>query len=144
MKSEQRRVRLLMLMAGAKYDLEWEFGDRMRGMSEFSCGDVVTMSSASGDVKICEYVVHSVKVGAKKGLIARIGFLRRCIKVMRSARETGAAVEMIVTYDPMATGLIGLGLAKSFKAKLCRILSVTPFAFATLAAASSSERWRCP
>ena len=118
MKSEQRRARILLLMAGPKFDLEWEFGDRMRAMSEFSCGDLVTMSSASRDVTIGEFVVRSIKVGGKKGLVNRIGYLRRCIKLMRSAREARAAVEMIVAYDPMATGLIGLVLAKLFKVKL--------------------------
>ena len=97
MKSEQRRARILLLMAGPKFDLEWEFGDRMRAMSEFSCGDLVTMSSASRDVTIGEFVVRSIKVGGKKGLVARIGYLRRCIKVMRSAREGRAAGELIVT-----------------------------------------------
>ena len=52
---------VLILMAGPKFDLEWEFGERLRGLSEFSSGYLLTSSSAVRQLTLGDYVVQTTR-----------------------------------------------------------------------------------
>lgn len=111
-----------MLMAGPKFDLEWEFGSRLKQMSAFSSGDLVTSSSASSVVAIGKYRVHSIDLGKGKSVFSRFRYFRKCWQVASKARADGHPVDVIITYDPMMSGVVGLILAWRFRARLvCEI-----------------------
>ena len=112
-------MRLLLLMAGPKFDLEWEFGERLDAMSAFSCGDVMTTSSKAGELTAGAFTIRSMVVGRRKRLIDRIRYFRACYGLLREARSSGSPVSMIVAYDPLVTGITAVVLSRIFRTKLC-------------------------
>lgn len=105
-------------MAGPKFDLEWEFGDRLRSMSAFCHGMLMTTSSSKRHLEIGRFDVHSMKVGRRKRLWDRVGYLRRCLRILGKARREGNPVEIIVAYDPLISGLTGVILSLRYKVRL--------------------------
>lgn len=112
------RPTILLLMVGPKFDLEWEFGGRLEGMSAFSCGYLLTTSSAEHCIRIGRYDVLSTVFDSGSVARSRLRYLRRCIATLRKARLCGKPVDMIVTYDPLFTGLVGLLLGRFFGAEV--------------------------
>ena len=110
-----------MLMAGPKFDLEWEFGCRLSGLSEFSEGYLLVTSSEARVLDIDRYRVVATlfkKGGLLVSLRSRLAYIWQCARVMRAAKREGHPIELVVTYDPLMTGVTGLILATAFGAKL--------------------------
>lgn len=113
-----RKPVFLLLMAGPKFDLEWEFGQRLRGMSRFSSGYLVTTSSADRLLEVGDYQIAAIDLKAATTLLSRLRYVYMCARTLRQARKSGKPVDAIVTYDPLLTGAIGLMLARLYGAKL--------------------------
>lgn len=113
--------RVLILMAGPKFDLEWEFGCRLSGLSEFSEGYLLVTGAEACVLDIERYRVVATlfkKGGLLVSLRTRLGYIWQCLRTMRAARREGRPIDLVVTYDPLVTGAIGLLLATIFGAKL--------------------------
>ena len=113
--------RVLILMAGPKFDLEWEFGCRLSGLSRFSEGYLIVPSTYASVIELERFHVLVTAFDRNRpfnSLRSRIAFIHRCFSVMRAAKREGRPIELIVTYDPLATGVIGWALTALFGAKL--------------------------
>lgn len=112
---------VLILMAGPKFDLEWEFGARLEGISKCSRGYLLTSSFTPASLRLGDYdVVATASNPGSPGnwLFSRCAYFFRCVSTMRRARRSGRPVELVVTYDPLVTGAIGWLLASLYRARL--------------------------
>ena len=81
MATEVRRPTVLLLMAGPKFDLEWEFGARLTGLSRHCNGFLVTSSSAARELEIGAFRLYSTVHRAQNALAkcrGRIEYISRC------------------------------------------------------------------
>jgi glycosyltransferase involved in cell wall biosynthesis len=113
-----KKIRILMLYGGPKYDLSWEFGAKLNKLSQFSYGDVITTSSSAAPIEVGEYVVRPVDIKGGRTPATRFHFFCSILRLFRQARREGRPIDLVITYDPMATGLPGLIFCKLFGAKL--------------------------
>ena len=108
-------------MAGPKFDLEWEFGTRLTGMSAFASGYLVVSSSSARHIQIDDFEVFSNVFSLyreRNTIAARLAFLRNAVGILRKSRKERQPIDLIVTYDPLATGFVGWMLSRIFGAKL--------------------------
>lgn len=108
-------------MPGPKFDLEWEFGARLEGMSTFSEGFLVTGSSKAQSLAIGSYEVVATlyEPFTARGLLrSRLRYINQCFRTARHAKETNRPIDVVLTYDPLLTGTIGWMLATRCRAKL--------------------------
>ena len=97
-------------MAGPKFDLEWEFGARLTGLSRHCNGFLVTSSSAARELEIGAFRLYSTVHRARSALAkirGRIEYISRCLSLARKIRRSGNRIDVVVSYDPLMTGLIG-------------------------------------
>lgn len=119
MGSEKHTV--LILMAGPKFDLEWEFGVRLEGLSKFSAGYLITSSWSQVPLKIGDYEIVTTRYPLESlasRFYARLAYVWQCLRTMRSAYRSGRPIDLVITYDPLLTGVIGWALAALYGAKL--------------------------
>lgn len=103
MRAGKRRV--LFLDTGNKYRMEDLYGEKLRLLSQRFAGIVVT-SGEAGVFEFGDFRVHSFKPLRLKALM----FFRALLFCWRTARanaQAGAGFDLIVTYDPLNTGLLG-------------------------------------
>jgi glycosyltransferase involved in cell wall biosynthesis len=108
-------------MAGPKFDLEWEFGARLAGLSTFSEGYLLTSGWESKGARIGAYEVVTTLYEADtlwQRTRTRLRYVARCVALLRGARRAGRPVDVVFTYDPLLTGAIGWLMAALFRAKL--------------------------
>jgi glycosyltransferase involved in cell wall biosynthesis len=121
--SEKRSV--LILMAGPKFDLEWEFGVRLRGLSKFSVGYLITSSWSQAPLRVGDYEVITTRYPLESFVsrfCARVAYVWQCVRTMRSASRSARPVQLVITYDPLLTGVIGWALAATYGAKfVCEV-----------------------
>jgi glycosyltransferase involved in cell wall biosynthesis len=108
-------------MAGPKFDLEWEFGVRLAGLSSFAEGYLVTSGWAAEGLYVGDYEIISTSYlsdSVLERVRARCRYAARCLAVLRAARREGRPIDFVITYDPLLTGAIGWVAAALFRAKL--------------------------
>jgi glycosyltransferase involved in cell wall biosynthesis len=114
-------LRVLVLMPGPKFDLEWEFGTRLAGLSRFSSGYVVVTGQPAQKLAIGAYEIvatHFWPESALSLLRSRLAFVMECLRTVSRAKRRGRGVQLLVCYDPLLTGLIGWAVARMLGAKL--------------------------
>lgn len=108
-------------MAGPKFDFEWEFGVRLASLSTFSQGFVLTSGWAKSGARIGSYEVVTTLYESDTALQrfrASWRFFARGFSLLLSAKRRGTPFDALITYDPLATGLIGWFLAALFGVRL--------------------------
>lgn len=102
--------RILFLDTGHKYRMGDIYGQKLRLLSHGFCGCVVTFGEA-GTFEFGDFVVHSFKpLKSKLAIFARA--LAFCWKTARAARRAGRGFDLVATYDPLNTGLLGTLVAR--------------------------------
>ncbi|MCA0911874.1 glycosyltransferase family 4 protein [Marinobacter nauticus] len=110
----EHKPNLFLISPGPKYNLEHAFSDRCRGLSESFSGQILTSGPDSLEVRMGSFSVCCL--GDKKGhslylfmLFIKAGF--RLIKEKRKSGVDRSGFDLIVTYDPLKTGLIAYVLS---------------------------------
>lgn len=108
---------LLLIFPGPKYDLEREFGYRAEMLSKKFRGLILTANSTEQQLSIGNFIVDAMyypEVGRRFwALRFFINGFRRALKHKSSFQ----GFDLIVTYDPLKSGLLGLILAKCLGTK---------------------------
>lgn len=104
------RPRILFIDTGRKYELEALYGAKLRLLSERFHGDTVT-SGKEQVVKLGAFAVHSVARANRKAVAHQRTF-RKCRQIIRDAAAAGDPVDVIVSYDPLPTGMLSLSLSR--------------------------------
>ena len=113
-------LRILVMMPGPKFDLEWEFGTRLGGLSRFSSGYVLVTGQPARTLSIGGYEVVATFFWPENALSilrSRLAFGWQCVKTVLRAKR-GPPIQLLVSYDPLLTGLIACVMARTLRAKL--------------------------
>jgi glycosyltransferase involved in cell wall biosynthesis len=109
---ENLGVRVLFVDTGRKYELEAHYGAKLRLLSARCFGDVVT-SGQHAQLQLGRFCVNSSPRPSSK-LAAIVRTLSAAGRIVRAAAAAGKPVQLIISYDPLTTGLLGLMLSGVF------------------------------
>jgi glycosyltransferase involved in cell wall biosynthesis len=105
------KKRLLLLVPGPKYDLRDDFEDRLAELSKHFEGVVLTASPQSMIVRFGDFWLVAVSLSGTKGLLFKVRYFIKGIYLAVNLRLKGKKPDLVVTYDPLRTGLLGIVLA---------------------------------
>jgi len=108
---EKVKKRILIITPGPKYNLSNAFEDRCFNLSKLFCGTILTSSPIKTKVRYSDFLIDCVKDPFGKSLFSTVGFIYLALRYLMAARAT-QKYDIVVTYDPLKTGLIGLLVAK--------------------------------
>lgn len=114
----KRRPRIFLLTSGPKYDLQDSFELRLTLLSEQFEGLVLTSSGAAETLQIGNFVVIALRFPGKRGFAHRLAFASAATRIVLEERIAGRSPDLIVTYDPLLTGLVGVLIAPLAASKL--------------------------
>jgi len=100
------RPRIIFLDTGYKYSIAESYEEKLRLISQQCSGHVVTFGEV-GEFRFDAFTVHSFPVLSSKAIM----FFRALIvslRLVRHARIAGEKIDLLVTYDPLNTGLLGV------------------------------------
>ncbi len=103
---------LLFLFPGPKYDLEEDLGNRLKLLSRSFCGVAITYSSSGGGGEFGRFRVISEKIKDSSG------FVVKSYKIFNVIKRNIESADVVISYDPLLTGLIGLYFARRYNKKL--------------------------
>jgi glycosyltransferase involved in cell wall biosynthesis len=103
----RKKPKILMISPGPKYNLDHAFRERTEYLSRNFSGSILTSGPSSTKEVFSLFEIHCVCDPFGKSLISTVAFLIfGLIKLVRS-RLVDQKFDLIVTYDPLRTGIIG-------------------------------------
>ncbi len=97
---------VVFLIPGPIYNISsTAFQARYRKLSVFCTGYIFTTSSVAESLSVDEFLCVTYKYA--DGILSNLKFLFFCIRKLYVLKKKNAQVDLIVTYDPIKTGLIG-------------------------------------
>jgi glycosyltransferase involved in cell wall biosynthesis len=111
--------RVLLLFPGPHYDLEHDFRVRLEGLSERSLsGQVITSAPEKAQHRFGSFHVDTLSIEPSSSTAPPGSYLLRGLRLaLRAARRLGR-FDVVVAYDPIKTGLLGLLIARLQGARL--------------------------
>jgi glycosyltransferase involved in cell wall biosynthesis len=107
---------MIFISPGPTYNAHSElYQKQYKMLSKSFEGYIFTTSSVSENMAIGNFTYLSMKSDFK--IFSRIKFFFFCIKNTVSILRKQIKIDLVITYDPLATGLIGLTVARIAKAK---------------------------
>jgi glycosyltransferase involved in cell wall biosynthesis len=109
-----QRNRLLLILPGPLWEIKDSLRKRLEGLSERYQGRLITSMPEKGDHRIGNFTLTALRYrrGAPwKPWMNLKFFLYGCYVALR-ARFGSEGYDLVVTYDPLRTGLIGLLVAR--------------------------------
>lgn len=111
-------MRVLVIFPGPKYNLEETYKARLQAASKFFEGTVITSGPKSTTVFFDRFSVIRCKDPYGKSFISTIKIFFIGFQVLLKSLITREKYDIVVTYDPLKAGLIGLTLSKLFRTRL--------------------------
>lgn len=110
--------RVLLLFPGVQYDLEHNFRNRLERLSAHFRGGVFAPGDRQEIVRWGDFTVATY--AHRPGQYTRnpIRYFRQGVDFARHMAEKLGGIDLIVTYDPLKSGLLGAYLARELGAKL--------------------------
>jgi glycosyltransferase involved in cell wall biosynthesis len=103
---------VLFLSPGPLYNVTSPaFQAQYKALSSFCSGYIVSTSNLPQEEEF--YNFHFAACRFRSGIGGTITFIYFCFKFFRKLKRDGVELDLIITYDPLKTGLIGV-LAKSY------------------------------
>ncbi|NKB37612.1 MAG: glycosyltransferase [Gammaproteobacteria bacterium] len=109
---------MLILVPGPNYYIEHSFKNRLLALSKDFEGLLFTTGSTHQTVQYGDFHVHVVNNNYKLGIVRFLNFCTRSILYITKLRLQDRRIDLIVTYDPLKTGLVGVFAKYILKAKL--------------------------
>lgn len=137
-----KKKKVIMLFPGPKYHLESLFRRRLELLSEELRGTLVTITESEDGFTCNEFEVLSVLAKRPTSLFATLSMFTSCIKVLLNAKRKGDPYDLIISYDPLKIGIIGVLLSKLFKTPLAVEVNGDFYSYANYLDIESSIRRR--
>lgn len=109
---------LIIFTPGPKYNLDYTFRARCDLLSEKFSGIFFTSGPEAKSLKYSNFKVRCFKDIHGKSLITYILMLVHSIKFAMAERKSGNPVQLVVSYDPLKTGLLSLIVGKIIGCKV--------------------------
>ena len=113
-----RKPRLFLLFPGPRYDVVHDFGLRFEQLSTRFEGIALTSTPSERHERLGEFSLITSRISGTGGPIDNLRFFAKGIALALAERRAGRRVDLVVTYDPLKTGLLGILLARILRAKL--------------------------
>lgn len=110
---DKKLPRILHLYPGPIYDAQSQFGSKYEALSKYFTGDILSISDTTKSETFDNFTLHLFKPLTEFTFLLFFQFL---IKSLHLASKN--KYNLIVCYDPLKTGLIGVILKAFFKSKL--------------------------
>jgi glycosyltransferase involved in cell wall biosynthesis len=112
------RKSLLLIFPGPQYDLARAFESRLVGLSQTFKGFVLARSPTPVNLRYGNFLITTTPITGTGGLLSTLKFFLRGLRLSLESRLRRKRIDLIVTYDPLKTGLLGVILARLAKSKL--------------------------
>lgn len=114
-----RKKRILFILPGPLWEIKDSLRKRMERLSERYCGEIVTSMPESGRIRIGDFTLTALGYRRGRKLLMNLKFLLHGIRMALNARRGDGGWDLVVTYDPLRSGLIGLLIARLSGARFC-------------------------
>ena len=101
-----------MLFPGPKYTYEQDFKYRLEQLSKQFCGVVITSTPEAVNKKFGDFTLRTYKHPEKGKLLFHVKYSIWVLLYAISERARKSGVSLVISYDPLLTGLLGLIVAK--------------------------------
>ncbi|SCZ55943.1 glycosyltransferase family 4 protein [Thiohalomonas denitrificans] len=105
---------ILLLFPGPKYDLDRQFGERLALLSRDFEGEVLTSGSSDESRTYDSFCLRAIH----RNRVINIRFALFVIGTALRHRLGGRTFDLVVSYDPIKTGILGIVAARILKAKM--------------------------
>lgn len=112
------KPRLFFVFPGPVYELEHAFGARLEKLSEYFEGVGLTTSSTSSNMRFGSIRITAIRFWDRFNLLFTFRYYIAGLSLALRQRMTGNHIDLVVAYDPLKTGLLGLIVARALRAKL--------------------------
>jgi len=106
----QRKLSILYLDTGFKFDVEETYRQKLEFISKKFDGNVITFGQV-GTFQFGEFTVRSFKILPSKFVMFLRALAYSLMLIMKS-RNSEKKVDIIVSYDPLNTGLLGVIISR--------------------------------
>lgn len=110
--------RLLFILPGPLWEIRDSLRKRMEQLSERYQGTLVTTMAASGSHRLGAFTLRALRFRHFKAWV-HLKYLLYGVWLALRARLGGPSWDLVVTYDPLRSGLIGLLIARLAGARFC-------------------------
>ncbi len=108
---------LILVSRGPKYDPVRYFRSRLDAIKRGYQGFLVTSSPTPVKEMVGSFIVIAKKFYSSK-MVESISFLYGCVSLRNEVKRNGGEIDLIVCFDPIRSGILGLYLKWLFDAKL--------------------------
>ena len=110
-------ISIIHIFPGPIYDAEFVLEKKFKALSKFSYGTVVSLAVTDLVFTIGNFKIVMVGTNNKFGIKQDLLLLRTIVKEAALLRRTNK-LDLVICYDPLKTGLLGLLVKKINKCKL--------------------------
>jgi glycosyltransferase involved in cell wall biosynthesis len=100
-------INILHIFPGPIYDIESFLKTKFEYLSEFSSGTIITTFSHNNSFICGNYKIISIGLKGRSSIFNSYKLLRTAVKEAGSLRAS-AGLDLVVCYDPLKAGIIGL------------------------------------
>lgn len=127
--SSKEKAQVLFLFPGPRWEIRHEFASRIRGFEKRICPWFFASADRKCEIRTKRGGIFAFDYGHKEGLLGKIGYyiryLRNALRLAKKIRSEAGKLDVIVSYDPLGTGLVGIVIATLFRSKLiCEVNGV--------------------
>jgi glycosyltransferase involved in cell wall biosynthesis len=119
MRNGARRGRLLFILPGPLWEIKGSLRRRMEALSQSYEGLIVTTMPMPGFHRLGSFTLQALRFRRRSKAWVNLKFLLYGCWLALRARLTGSGWDLVVTYDPLRSGLIGLLVARIAGARFC-------------------------
>jgi len=112
------KTRLLLIFPGPQYDLARAFESRLVGLSQHFEGFVLARTPAAANIRYGDFLVTTTPISGGGGVLSALTFFYKGFCLSLQSRLRRKPIDLIVTYDPLKSGLLGVILAKIANSRL--------------------------
>ncbi len=105
---------ILLLFPGPKYDLDHEFGERLALLSQDFKGNVLTTGVKNEVRHYDSFRLQTIH----RNRAVNLRFALFVIGTALKKRIKGEPVDLVVSYDPIKSGMLGIAAARILRAKM--------------------------
>ncbi len=109
---DSRKKRLLFLKPGPMHELTGSLRTRLEGLSDRFEGDVVSTASVELPKRVAGFDIRVLRFQLRGKFRTNVKYTAYCLGLALWRRLTGRPWDLVVTYDPIKTGLIGWCVAR--------------------------------
>jgi Glycosyltransferase len=113
-----RKPRLLLIFPGPHYDIDHDFRARLELLSTSYEGIVLTSTPSEQHETFGAFQLITCRISDTGGMRDNLRFFAMAIAFARAERSAGRPIDLVITYDPLKSGILGVLVARILRAKL--------------------------